>query len=182
LGLSNFSIIVITRWRKCTKKQQSNPAKRVRECFGFNWQFHKGDIAIKRAVRVGQDESANVNVQVITKEDTAVDYTDVKSAKVLKPGDWKKVNLPHDWCAEGTFVHDNSLGSQPAGSGYLPTGIGFYRKEFELPETDKGRKISIEFDGIYINSDVWINGVISATDPTGITVPTGLPGPGSANL
>jgi len=51
--------------------------------------------------------------------------------------------LPHDWAVEGPFVHDNSLGSQPAANGYLPTGIGFYRKEFEISEADKGRKFPL---------------------------------------
>ena len=79
------------------------------------------------------------------------------------------VNLPHDWVVEGSFVHDNSLGSQPAGNGYLPTGIGFYRKEFEIPEADKGKKISIEFDGIFRNSTVWVNGHLLGNHQSGYT-------------
>jgi len=57
----------------------------------------------------------------------------MNSYKVFYPADWKEVNVPHDWVVEGTFVHDNTMGSQPASNGYLPTGIGFYRKEFEIP-------------------------------------------------
>ena len=121
--------------------QQTATSKRTRENFDFNWQFHKGDIAIKLVVRVGQGGITDINVPVITKKDTVIDYTDVRSAASYNPSDWKEVNLPHDWAVEGTFVHDNSLGSQPAGNGYLPAGIGFYRKEFEIPETDKGKKI-----------------------------------------
>ena len=139
--------------------QQKAQSKRTKENFDFNWQFHLGDIAMKKAVKVGgQGGITDVNVQVIAKTDTTIDYTNVESAKILYLCDWKEVNLPHDWAIEGTFVHDNNLGSQPAGSGYLPTGIGFYRKEFEIPETDKGLKISIEFDGIFRNSTVWVNG------------------------
>src|ERR1035437_8233063 len=131
---------------------------RKKENFDFYWQFHKGDIAIKRVVRVGQGGITDINVPVISKKDTVIDYTDVKSSTAFFPPDWKEVNIPHDWCVEGTFVHDNSLGSQPACSGYLPVGIGFYRKEFEIPESDKGKKLSIEFDGIFRNSTVWVNG------------------------
>ena len=138
--------------------QQSNPVKRAKVCFDFNCQFHKSDITIKRQVKVGgQGGLTDVNVEVISK-DTVIDYTDLNSYKVFYPADWKEVNVPHDWCVEGAFVHDDALGSQPAGNGYLPTGIGFYRKEFEITKTDLGKKISIEFDGIFRNSTVWVNG------------------------
>jgi beta-galactosidase len=141
-----------------TQNQQITVSSRSKDNFDFNWQFHKGDIAIKPVVRVGQGGITDINVPVITKNDTVIDYTDVRSSTVLFPSDWKEVNLPHDWVVEETFVHDNTLGSQPAGSGYLPTGIGFYRKEFEIPATDLGKNISLEFDGIFRNSTVWVNG------------------------
>jgi beta-galactosidase len=143
--------------------------KRTKECFDFNWQFHKSDIAIKLVVRVGQGGITDINVPVISKKDTIIDYADVRSSASFNPSDWKEVNIPHDWAVEGTFVHDNSLGSQPAGNGYLPVGIGFYRKEFEIPEADKGKKISIEFDGIFRNSTVWVNGHLLGTHQSGYT-------------
>ncbi len=144
--------------------------KRSRENFDFNWQFHLGDIAIKKVVKVGgQGGITDANVQVITKTDTTIDYTNIESVKIFYPLDWKEVNLPHDWAVEGTFVHDNSMGSQPAANGYLPTGIGFYRKEFEIPESDKGEKISIEFDGIFRNSSVWVNGHLMGNHQSGYT-------------
>ena len=142
---------------------------RVKECFDFSWQFHKGDIVIRRVVRVGQGGITDINVPVINKKDTVIDYTNFESSKVLNPADWKEVNLPHDWCVEGTFVHDNTLGSQPAGSGYLPVGVGFYRKEFEIPEANKEKKISIEFDGIFRNSTVWVNGHLLGNYESGYT-------------
>jgi beta-galactosidase len=157
-----FSIIFLWLLQDIDVNAQNAPQvafrNRSKENFDFNWQFHKGDIAIKPVVRVGQGGITDINVPQITKTDTVIDYTDVRSSTALFPADWKEVNLPHDWVVEGTFVDDNSLGSQPAGSGYLPTGIGFYRKEFEIPESDKGRKISIEFDGIFRNSTIWVNG------------------------
>jgi len=147
--------------------QQTNQRLRSRDCFDFSWQFHKGDIAIKKSVKSGgQGGITDVNVEVISK-DTVIDYTVLNSFKVFYPADWKEVNLPHDWAVEGTFVNDNNLGSQPAGNGYLPTGIGFYRKEFEIPETDKGKKISIEFDGIFRNSTVWVNGHLLGNHQSG---------------
>jgi len=150
-------------------KAQIKANNRTTENFDFSWLFHKGDIAMKLVVRVGQGGITDVNVPIISKKDTVIDYTNSESTKVLNPVDWREINLPHDWAVEGTFVHDNSLGSQPAGSGYLPTGIGFYRKEFEIPEEDKGKKISIGFDGIFRNSTVWVNGHLLGNHHSGYT-------------
>lgn len=125
---------------------------------------------MKRQIKAGgQGGLTDINVKLISTPDTTINYADERSATVLYPRDWKEVNIPHDWGVEGTFVHDNSLGSQPAVSGYLPTGVGFYRKEFSIPETDKGRKISIEFDGIFRNSTVWVNGNLLGTHLSGYT-------------
>jgi beta-galactosidase len=150
--------------------QQITQDKRSKENFDFNWQFHKGDIAMKKAVKSGgQGGITDINVKIVSAKDTIIDYSNPESSKVLYPADWKEVNLPHDWVVEGTFVHDNNLGSQPASSGYLPTGIGFYRKEFEIPEDDKGRKITVEFDGIFRNSTVWVNGHLLGNHQSGYT-------------
>ncbi|MGZ3901867.1 MAG: sugar-binding domain-containing protein, partial [Bacteroidia bacterium] len=150
--------------------QQVSLSKRTKECFDFSWQFHKGDIAIKRAVKAaGYGGLTDINVKVETNKEAVIAYADVDKAATFKPGDWREVNLPHDWCVEGTFVNDKSIGSAPAVSGYLPGGIGFYRKEFEIPEGDKGKKISIEFDGIFRNSTVWVNGQLIGNHQSGYT-------------
>src|ERR1035437_7623876 len=164
-----FFLLLFPISAKTQDLQQTAQFKRAKDNFDLSWQFHKGDIAIKRVVRVGQGGITDIKVPVISKKDTVIDYTDVRSSTSFNPGDWKMVNLPHDWCVEGTFVHDNSLGSQPAGSGYLPVGVGFYRKEFEIPKSDKGKKISIEFDGIFRNSTVWVNGHLLGNHQSGYT-------------
>ena len=154
----------------CKNVQHNITSERVRECFDFNWLFHKGDIAIKNTVKAGKYGGlTDISVNIVTDESTEIDYTNVKKPTAFKPADWQKVDLPHDWLVEETFVNDNSLGSQSAATGFLPTGIGFYRKEFEIPEEDKGQKISIEFDGIYRNSSVWVNGNFMGSHPSGYT-------------
>jgi beta-galactosidase len=75
---------------------------------------------------------------------------------------WRKLNLPHDWSIEGPYDAANA-----SGTGYLPGGIGWYRKTFSLPESARGHKISIEFDGVYRDSDVWINGHLLGHRPYG---------------
>ncbi|MCK5489799.1 MAG: DUF4982 domain-containing protein, partial [Gemmatimonadetes bacterium] len=68
---------------------------------------------------------------------------------------WRSVDLPHDWSIEGPYDENATTGGR---GGYLPTGIGWYRRSFTLPDGPPDRRITIEFDGVYENSDVWING------------------------
>lgn len=77
---------------------------------------------------------------------------------------WRKLDLPHDFAIEQPFDPKNASG---APGGYLPGGIGWYRKLFRLPEGSLGRKVSIEFDGVYMNSEVWINGHLLGKRPYG---------------
>jgi beta-galactosidase len=79
-------------------------------------------------------------------------------------GNWTAVHLPHDWSIAGPFSESEASGSEGA---YLPAGIGWYRKSFRLPESFAGRRILLQFDGIYQCSDVWINGVHLGARPYG---------------
>lgn len=82
------------------------------------------------------------------------DFPSAQTAE-FSDADWRAVSLPHDWSVEGPFNEKEA--SNYCGA-YLPTGIGWYRKRFHLPDTYRDKQITIEFDGIYQNSDVWING------------------------
>jgi beta-galactosidase len=67
---------------------------------------------------------------------------------------WRKINLPHDWGIEGPFQQD-----LPGETAKLPySGVGWYRKTFELPASDRGRRIFLDVDGAMSHSKVWING------------------------
>ena len=71
---------------------------------------------------------------------------------------WRKLSLPHDWAIEGDFYAGNPSG---AGGGALPGGVGWYRKTFSIPlapSQDGGTSCFIEFDGVYMNSTVYVNG------------------------
>jgi beta-galactosidase len=74
------------------------------------------------------------------------------------------LNLPHDWSIEGEFSETAPAGT---GGGALPGGTGWYRKSFTIPTTSKGKLIFIEFDGVYRNSEVWINGHYLGKRPYG---------------
>ena len=79
---------------------------------------------------------------------------------------WRTLDLPHDWSIEGPYSPDAATGGP---GGYLPTGIGWYRRQFTAPESWRGRKVTVEFEGVYRNSDVWINGQYLGHWPYGYT-------------
>jgi beta-galactosidase len=77
---------------------------------------------------------------------------------------WRSLDLPHDWSIEGTFDKNNPA---TAGGGALPGGIGWYRKQFTVPASSKGKYVVVDFDGVYKNSEVWINGHYLGKRPNG---------------
>ncbi len=77
---------------------------------------------------------------------------------------WRSLQLPHDWSIEGSFSEKHST---TFNEGALPAGIGWYRKTFNIPATSRGKRVFINFDGIYKNSEVWINGHFLGKRPNG---------------
>ncbi|WP_324672155.1 glycoside hydrolase family 2 TIM barrel-domain containing protein [Hymenobacter sp. GOD-10R] len=77
---------------------------------------------------------------------------------------WRTLNVPHDWSIEGPIAQTNPTGS---GGGYMPAGIGWYRKTFTVAAADAKRKVSVEFDGVMANSEVFVNGVSVGKRPYG---------------
>ncbi|MDX6713340.1 MAG: beta-galactosidase, partial [Blastocatellia bacterium] len=85
-------------------------------------------------------------------------------APVVDDSSWRKLDLPHDWSIEGEFSEQNPA---TPGGGALPGGVGWYRKTFSVPATEKKRQLFVEFDGVYRNSEVWINGHFLGKRPYG---------------
>lgn len=75
---------------------------------------------------------------------------------------WRTVQVPHDWSIEGPYSQEYA-----SGTGFLPGGIGWYRKTFALDPSLEGKIITVEFDGVYNNSEVWINGQYLGKRPFG---------------
>ncbi len=75
---------------------------------------------------------------------------------------WRSVQLPHDWSIEGPFSDEWA-----SATAYLPGGIGWYKKSFTAPVGWRGKKVFISFDGVYKNSEVWINGHYLGKRPNG---------------
>jgi beta-galactosidase len=75
---------------------------------------------------------------------------------------WRALNVPHDWSVEGPYKAEYA-----SGTGYAPGGIAWYRKHFKLDAAQKDKLVAIEFDGVYNNSEVWVNGVLLGHRPYG---------------
>ena len=109
--------------------------------FDDNWKFFRG----------GALSAENVN------------YDDSK---------WRKVDLPHDWSIEnlpGTQSPFTQNAISQVGGGFSVGGTAWYRKTFDVPAAQKGRRVTVQFDGVYMNATVFINGHNMGTHPYGYT-------------
>jgi beta-galactosidase len=79
---------------------------------------------------------------------------------------WRAVDLPHDWSIESKPDKDNP---SAGGGGFFPNGVGWYRKTFHAPANWKGKLVSVEFDGVYRDATVYLNGHRLGTHPYGYT-------------
>lgn len=93
-----------------------------------------------------------------------LDSANTPSTEGLDKASWRNVQIPHDWSIELNFDETSPSGNRGAS---LRGGTGLYRKYFSLDKTNKGQNIFIDFDGVYMNSTVWINGHKLGTRPFG---------------
>ena len=135
---------------------------RQRLCFDDGWRFHLGhasDPAKDFGFGTGHPwAKAGEAVGAVRP-----DFND---------GDWRKLDLPHDWVVELDFAPGGSPdhmahGFKPVGREYPDTTIGWYRKRFEIPKEDEGRRITIEFDGVFRDCHVWLNGHLIGHNESG---------------
>src|SRR5271165_1697234 len=87
-------------------------------------------------------------------------------AVAFSDASWRTVNLPHDWSIEGK---PDPKSPSAAGDGYFPGGTGWYRKTFTTPANWSGKRVSAEFDGVYMDATVYLNGEKLGTHPYGYT-------------
>jgi len=108
------------------------------------------------------------------------DFTKTGEFKFAKAGfddsGWRSLHLPHDWAVELPFVHDDSgtgdnpprlHGYKPIGRRYPETSVGWYRREFDVPASDAGRRIWVEFDGVFRDVFVFVNGCLVGRNNNG---------------
>jgi len=129
--------------------------ERERLLLDFGWRFHFGH-AWDEALDFDFGGNAR-SAQTFAK---AGNFLPVCSA-AFDDSAWEKVDLPHDWAVGLPFVNAPALvahGSKPLGRRYPETSIGWYRRVFDIPAGDLGRRLSVEFDGVFRNSLVVFNG------------------------
>ena len=128
-------------------------AGRERSLLDFGWRFHFGHACdANKDFGFGSGRAGNFQ--------KTGNFLPA-SSQAFDDSDWRPVDLPHDWAVELPFVNDPALASKgfhPLGRDYPETSVGWYRRVFDLDEADKGKSISLEFDGAYRETMVVLNG------------------------
>lgn len=141
-------------------------APREQLLFDFGWRFTLGNSADPlKDLGFGYGQS---------------DFSKTGDFEFAKAGfddsGWRALNLPHDWAVELPFVHDDSgegdsslrpHGYKPVGRRYPESSVGWYRREFDIPSSDAGRRIWVEFDGAFRDVLVFVNGCFIGRNDNG---------------
>src|SRR6204780_100040 len=139
---------------------QSAVAPREHLLFDFGWKFFQGhatDPLRDLGFGMGQGDFAKSGEFWFA----TAKFDDSK---------WRDLHLPHDWAVELPFVHDeeqNSHGYKPLGRRYPETSVGWYRRTFDIPKEDEGRRITVEFDGAFRSALVFLNGYFIGRNDNG---------------
>lgn len=128
-----------------------------------DWRFHFGHAA-------NAEKDFNYSIATIFSKSggaakTAIDPKFVDTT-------WTKVQLPHDWAVKLPFVYSDNFdvvshGFKPVGGLYPETSIGWYRKRFQVSNNSKNNRFEIQFDGVFRNASVWLNGFYLGTNQSG---------------
>jgi beta-galactosidase len=168
MKLQAFFLSLIVASLSSPPARADSPRERV--LMDFNWRFHPGEAPdagnkfdypeVKDLSKTHVDEIGleGEPADLLYKNDLGSDISFVQTN--FNDRDWRKLDLPHDWVVELPFDEqaDRSHGYKPVGPAYPQNSIGWYRRAFDLPAADKGKTLQLEFDGVYRNSLVWLNG------------------------
>ncbi|HKK74929.1 MAG TPA: beta-galactosidase GalA [Saprospiraceae bacterium] len=145
-----------------TSATQDSP---VREHLNFDegWRFHFGH---------ADDPLQDFNYGIPAVFAKAGNGQNTPIAPTFVDTLWRVLDLPHDWAVELPFVYDAhpdimSHGYKPVGGQFPKTSIGWYRKHFELPASDLGRRLQVQFDGVFRDAEFWLNGFYLGNNESG---------------
>lgn len=128
-----------------------------------DWKFHFG-------------HAANAEKDFDYSKTALLHKSNVYATTIVHPkfvdSTWQKINVPHDWLVELPFVKSeqvemDSHGYKPVGGTYPETSIGWYRKHFLVDKSNSNKRFEIQFDGIYRNAEIWLNGFYVGTNFSG---------------
>lgn len=136
---------------------------RERLLMNYDWKFTFGHAA-------DVEKDFNVGTSYFTYLAKA-GYGDGAASPDFDDRTWRSLSLPHDWAVEARFDGNasHSHGYKAIGPGFPESSVGWYRKNFHLPLEDDGKRIFIEFDGVYRDARVWVNGFYCGNEPSGYT-------------
>jgi len=158
-----FFIYLFISFPVSSQKQVNEPISTIREhhLMDFGWKF-----AFGHATDYVKDFGTSTGYFTYLAK---AGYAAGAAAVQFKDSIWREVDLPHDWAVELPFsgASSHSHGYKTVGWKYPETSVGWYRKKFNIQASDLGRKISIQFDGIYRNSTVWVNGFYIGNEKSG---------------
>ena len=131
--------------------------------FDEGWKFHFGHA-------VDPVKDFNYGITAIFAKSGKTDNTAI--AIRFNDSAWRKLDLPHDWAVELPFANSPSFdvqshGYKPVGGLFPETSIGWYRKHFTIPASDSGQRFQVQFDGIFRDADIWLNGFYLGNNQSG---------------
>ena len=128
-----------------------------------DWKFHFGHAA-------NPEKDFNYSIATIFSKSGGAFSTAIDPR--FKDSSWRTLDLPHDWAVELPFVEVDdrnveSHGYKPVGGLFPETSIGWYRKHFKISRDDSGQRFQIQFDGIFRDAQVWVNGFYLGNNKSG---------------
>ena len=139
-------------------------AQRERVCFDQGWMFAYG-----HASDPAKDFGCGTEYFNYMTKANSIHNEGPYTIRFNPDERWKAVNLPHDWVVDLAYSRDASYshGHKQVGWKFPQTSVGWYRKTFNLPKEDKGKHFRIQFDGIFRNAQIWVNGFFVGVEPSG---------------
>lgn len=138
-------------------------AQRQQLSFDTNWKFQFGHAA-------NAEKDFNYTIATIFSKSGGAAKTAIDPK--FDDSKWRQLNLPHDWAVELPFVYKDNFdvmahGYKPVGGLFPETSIGWYRKHFTVAKADSGQRFQIQFDGIFRDANIWLNGFYLGNNKSG---------------
>ncbi|MET0392248.1 MAG: beta-galactosidase GalA [Chitinophagaceae bacterium] len=140
-----------------------SPVKRRSTNLDANWKFHLGHAA-------NPEKDFNYSIATIFSKSGGAAKTAIDPR--FSDSSWRTLNLPHDWAVELPFVNVDNFdvmahGYKPVGGLFPETSIGWYRKHFRAARPDSGQRFQVQFDGIFRDANIWLNGFYLGNNKSG---------------
>jgi beta-galactosidase len=160
LGAAAGAMGLMPAWAGAAGAADTGTGPRIRRNIDKGWRFAYG-----HATDTAKDFGYGLRPFFFAK----AGYGDGPANPDFNDLPWRKVDLPHDWAVELPFDArgNTNHGSKAIGHGFPENSVGWYRRGLDIPAEWKGRRVRLEFDGVYRDSVVWVNGHYIGTEPSG---------------